>query len=125
MGGVRHSREQWLSWVVAQGSSGATVAGFCESVEIKENSFYRWRARLLADPPVGAGQRGSASVSAGRQGSAFVPLSIVASASERIEIDLPCGATVRVPAADDAVTCVLRVLIDTGREESGESGWTC
>ena len=49
MGGVRHSREQWLLWISDQQSSGMTIVAFCESVGIRENSFYRWRAKLAAE----------------------------------------------------------------------------
>jgi len=41
MGGVRHAREQWLLWISDQQSSGMTIVAFCESVGIRENSFYR------------------------------------------------------------------------------------
>ncbi|MFK7817974.1 MAG: transposase [Planctomycetaceae bacterium] len=121
MGGVRHSRDQWLSWVVEQRSSGLTILAFCESVGIRENSFYRWRARLLAE---GESLEDSQAISnrravTGRQGSAFVPLTVVA--SERTEIDLPCGATVRLPSDAAAIRCVLNVLLDADRGRSFDS----
>ncbi len=119
MGGIRHSRGQWLSWIVAQRSSGATVAAFCESVGIRANSFYRWRAKLLAE---GESLEARQTVAV-CQPPEFVPLTVVG--SERVEVDLPCGATVRVPSDEGAVACVLRVLLDAGRAESGESGSTC
>ena len=119
MGRVRHSREQWLLWVVEQRSSEMTVAAFCDSVGIKENSFYRWRAKLLAE---GESLEDPQTVAV-RQASAFVPLSIVA--ADRIEIDLPCGATVRVPSDEGAIRCVLSVLLDVDRVEPREGGTRC
>jgi hypothetical protein len=131
MGGVRHSRDQWLSWVVEQRSSGLTISAFCESVGIRENSFYRWQARLLAEGEsleVSQAIEDRQKISnrravAGRQGSAFVPLTVVA--SERTEIDLPCGATVRLPSDEAAIRCVLNVLLEVGRGSSNEGGPTC
>jgi len=126
MGGVRHSREQWLLWIRDQRSSGMTIVAFCESVGIRENSFYRWRAKLAAEGEtfVGTTDDGGALANGhlpgedGEDASPFVPLHVVA--SDRIEIDLPCGAVVRVPPDDAMVACVLRGLFDVDRGEPSE-----
>ena len=119
MGGVRYSREQWLSWVVDQRSSGLTIGAFCESIGIRENSFYRWRARLLAEGEL----LEELPATAVRQASAFVPLTVVA--SERTEIDLPCGATIRLPSDEGAIRCVLNVLLDADRVGSDGGNRSC
>ena len=126
MGGVRHSREQWLFWIRDQQSSGMTIVSFCESVGIRENSFYRWRAKLAAEGETSVGARDDGGSlgkdhlpgGGGKDASAFVPLHVVA--SDRIEIDLPCGAVVRVPPDDAMVACVLRGLFDVDRGEPSE-----
>ena len=126
MGGVRLSREQWLFLIRDQQSSGMTIVSFCESVGIRENSFYRWRAKLAAEGEnfVGTTDDGGSlgkdylPGGDGTGASPFVPLHVLA--SDRIEIDLPCGAVVRVPPDDAMVACVLRGLFDVDRGEPSE-----
>jgi len=113
----RYSREQWLGWIAEQASSGLTIARFCESIGVPENSFYRWRAKLAGEP---TGRPGAAATSTDHHGD-FVPLSIIGSTS--VEIDLPCGAVVRVPTDDAMIRQVLTVLMesDRGDQRPGDS----
>ncbi len=95
-----YSREQWSEWLTEQRDSGVPISKFCSQNGIPEGSFYHWRKKLsseLCD-----------------EASSFVPVSVVPPMS--IEIDLPCGATVRVPTESSAVHCVLRSLIALGAE---------
>jgi transposase-like protein len=76
---MRRTRDDWLDLVTRQAGSGLSVAEFCRRHELLQNSFYRWR-RVLADEVE----------------SSFVPLAITDSRS--IEIELPCGAILKVSA---------------------------
>ncbi len=98
----RHSRDQWLAWLSEQRRSNLTVSEFCQRNGISEKSFYVWRKKLA-----GGSNSPKDSLSA-----TFVPVSV--KDSPKVEIELPCGATVRV--ADDGVVLrrVLKVLLETG-----------
>jgi len=113
MGRRRYSRDQWSSWITEQRSSGLTIAEFCESVGTQESSFYRWRAKL-APAEVGAASVGQTD---------FVPLSIIGSTG--VEIDLPCGAVVRVPSDDAMIRQVLRVLMESDRADQRPGDSVC
>lgn len=105
----RYSAEQWGEWIDQQGESGQTIAAFCLSIGVTENSFYVWRRKLRS----GAGL---ASRSEEPQAADFVPLSVVNSsgASSRVEIELPCGAVVRVPADALLIRQMMEVLLEFG-----------
>lgn len=79
---VRRTREQWREVVDRQQQSGLSVSEFCRRESVTQNSFYRWR-RILTDEAAAN----------------FVSLSVVERAT--VDIELPCGATVKV-AADRA-----------------------
>ena len=134
MSGVRHSREQWVGLIFEQAGSGQTISAFCDSIGVAESSFYRWRARLAAEnsfskvEPAEQQPRSNeppldfhGEAAGGINHSPFVPLTLVD--SEQIEIDLPCGAIVRVAAGGVGVDRVLRLLLTAG--ESAEGGAAC
>lgn len=84
----RYSGEQWAEWVREQQESGLSIAAFCDSIGVSANAFY-WRRRQLAENQC-------AGVPSSEQ-SGFVALSLRSvSAVALVEVDLPCGATVRV-----------------------------
>ena len=97
----RYSREQWRAWLVEQAEGGLSVAEFCRRQGVSAKTFYLWRSKLtdeltgeeVADKP-------------------FVPVSLAGGA--QVEIDLPCGATIRVPAVESAARLVLSVLVELG-----------
>ena len=116
MGHRGHSAEQWSVWIDEQRDSGLTIASFCGSIGVSENSFYVWRRKLRA--------RGDATGPAEASPSeGFVPLSIVESdgTGDRIEIDLPCGAVVRVPDNELLIRQTLEVLLEFGTMNSPSS----
>ena len=92
-----YSREQWSEWLAEQRESGVPISKFCVEKGIPEGSFYHWRKKLSAETS---------------EEDSFVAVSVVATVA--IEIDLPCGAKVRVPADRSSVDCVLRSLIEIG-----------
>jgi transposase-like protein len=109
MGHRRHSAEQWSAWIDEQRDSGQTIASFCGLIGVSENSFYVWRRKLRAEGRV-------ASLSKASPSESFVSLSIVESGGtgHRIEIELPCGALVRVPGDEPLIRQTLEVLLEFG-----------
>ena len=106
MGRSGFGREQWVAWVTEQSESGLSVKRFCDERQISLQSFYNWRRKI----------KGSEASSA-----AFVPVSIVehaagVGAAGQVEIDLSCGAKIRVPQGEESLRQVLRVLIELGRQ---------
>jgi hypothetical protein len=101
MGRSSVGREQWLAWVAEQAESGLSVQQFCSERQIAVNSFYAWRRKALGKTVSTA--------------ATLVPVSI-ARESLRLEIELPCGATVKVPQDEVFVRQVLEVLLELGRK---------
>ena len=116
--GKHYSAEQWTAWVGEQRESELNVAEFCDWIGVSLNSFYRWRQKLAAKgrPPArkehGA-QRLSGTKGAVSSGPELVPLTILT--SPVVEIDLPCGAVVRVPNEDRSLRRVLGILLKAGQ----------
>ncbi|MEQ9410174.1 MAG: transposase [Fuerstiella sp.] len=103
----RYSSEQWAEWIQEQQKSGLSIAAFCDSIGVSANAFY-WRRRQLAEN-YSAGVTSSAP-------SDFVALRLRPdSAGTLVEVDLPCGATVRV-CDENAVGDVVAALLNHGAE---------
>ncbi len=93
-------REQWLLWFSEFRESGLSIKAFCRRISVSENSFYQWRKKLnveLETPETSSSESPR-----------FVPVSIVGSAEWRI--DLPCGATIRIPQEESSLKTVLKCL---------------
>ncbi len=113
----RRRLERFSSW-------SGTVAEFCRREGVTQGTFYLWRKRL---PPEGAQTRAVGSVlappaaraaGAGQRAASFVELSVTGRAAS-VEIELPNGAVVRVPAEDAAT---LRVAIGAAGEVGSRGG---
>ncbi|MFO1003953.1 MAG: transposase [Planctomycetaceae bacterium] len=116
--GKHYSAEQWAAWVGEQWESGLSVAEFCDWIGVSPNSFYRWRQKLAAKcrPPAKKGhgpQRLSDMKRSMSSGPELVPLTVLT--SPVVEIDLPCGAVVRVPNEDRSLRRVLGILLEAGQ----------
>ncbi|MEQ8784650.1 MAG: transposase [Pirellulaceae bacterium] len=83
--------ERWRELLRRQAESGWSVAEFCRRRDVSEASFYQWRKRLRADPL-------SAAATGRSSPGPFLPLAVVGAAG--VEIELPCGAMVRIPLGD-------------------------
>jgi transposase-like protein len=103
----RYSREQWAEWISEQAVSGGSVAGFCQAKGLPVNSFYNWRNKL-------ASSGSSTDPSLRRSQGLFLPVSVVGGG--QVEIDLPCGALVRLPGDEEATRRVLSILLQLGRQ---------
>ena len=90
----RYSEDQWQAWISEQEASGESIASFCRSRDLPENSFYHWRKRL-AEQPV------------------FVPVSVMG--NQDIEIRFPGDITMCVPRDEDAVRLIVDALRDRER----------
>jgi transposase-like protein len=85
-------REQfWRETVAEWQKSGESVRAFCSRRGLQEGSFYGWRRTLRERD----GQRSTT-----RRKSTLVPLRVVPEAT--LEVVLPMGLVVRVPAAVEA-----------------------
>ena len=98
-----NSAERWRGLLRQQAGSGLSVAEFCRRQGVSPPSFYQWRKRLRAE------SAGAEVASAG----SFLPLSVLgAGAVTAVEIELPCGAVVRVPQSEEqALKRVLSLLL--------------
>jgi transposase-like protein len=94
------SREQfWRETVAAWQESGQSVRAYCRRQRLQEASFYFWRRTLQ--------ERDRHLQERDRQGSAtvqakFVPVRVVP--EPLLEVVLPTGLIVRVPATTEAAT---------------------
>jgi len=94
----------WRERLERQRRSGLSVAAFCRRERVSPPSFYHWRKRLAAaDRPL------------------FVPVQVAddAPASAGLEIELPGGAVVRLPAGTsrELVSLAIEAAARAGREE--------
>lgn len=81
-----------------------TIAAFCAAERVSQPSFYQWR-RKLGGPRRPAATRATRQVQARQRAPAgrgrthaFVPLQIMPAAAATVEIHLPNGARVSLPA---------------------------
>jgi transposase-like protein len=124
--GRGYGAEQWADWIAEQARSGLTIASFCDSIGVSENSFYVWRRKLRTREDA---------FTAGTAAARLVELTVVdgvrgsRGASGVVEIDLPCGAVVRVPGNAGLLGQVLGVLLESGAVNGvsphGSGGVSC
>jgi hypothetical protein len=101
MSKTQEERHQWWQQLVAQQErSGLSVRAFCQQHRTSEPSFYHWRKRLAARPPVKF-----ALVETGRNAPAR---------GAAVDLTLPTGERLRVEPGVDAAT--LRVVLGVLRE---------
>lgn len=122
----RYSAEQWAAWVEEQRESALSVRDFCDWIGVSQNAFYLWRRKLALTPrnklspskpcePASTSQAERADMR-----SLFVPLTVVG--SPVIEVDLPCGAVVRVPNEESSLRRVISILLEAGSAMLSGSG---
>lgn len=89
-------REIWQQRLQRFEQCELTVAAFCQAEGVSLASFQQWRRRLESRPVTRRYPRPSST----RRRQAFLPVEVVGSAS--IDIHLPNGARITVPAGDVA-----------------------
>ena len=110
---------EWRERCVRFSRASMTVAEFCRREEVSPAAFYRWRRRLAkrAEPS----EKGTAEAAA-----AFVELGWGAAAV--VELELPNGVRVRVPAEREAaVAAAIRAAGELAepRAAAGEESAAC
>ena len=94
--------------------AGLSVARFCRREGVSVPSFYQWRKRLGAVAGRTPGQRQPA------EPATFLPVTLRAA---HVEVRLPNGVRVQLPAGDDVA---LRVVIDAaGRLPAAKEADAC
>ena len=105
----RTAAEAWRERLERQARSGFSIAEFCRRERLSPPSFYQWRKRLsvvrcAADRPQ------------------FVPVHRAedSGAADGVEIELPGGVVVRLPAgaSRELVTAAIEAAARAGKEEA-------
>jgi hypothetical protein len=103
------ARQNWQARIDAQASSGLSIAQFCEQHDCSVASFYQWKRKLAASNASDASdkpQHGAIHPSPFQQ----LRTKPVLPGPAWIELSLPSGAIVRVPADQlDALELILRL----------------
>ena len=92
---MRRTREEWRELVDRHLQSGLSISEFCRREQTTENSFYRWRRVFTQEKET-----------------PFVPLAVVD--RRRVEVELPCGATIKVAADRESLREVFAALLSIG-----------
>jgi len=105
----RTAAEVWRERLAQHARSGFSIAEFCRREHLSPPSFYQWRKRL-------SGVRCAA------DGPRFVPVRRAedSGVADGVEIELPGGAVVRLPAgaSRELVTAAIEAAARAGREEA-------
>ena len=101
------SRDQWLALVAEYAQSGLGVAEFCAAKDVSAQSFYQWKRKAEGRWPSAKAEPQDASDKL----PTFVPLRLAGSL-ERVEVELPGGVFVRVPANESTLRQVLQIVVD-------------
>jgi transposase-like protein len=110
----------WRRWERFEGSS-LTAAEFCRREGVSQAAFYQWRKRLTQGATAGA-QEPAAAAHGGED--AFVELAWAAVAV--VEIELPNGVQVRVPAdREQALTAAIRAAGEVVSAAGAREGSPC
>jgi transposase-like protein len=95
---VRRGASEWLAIIAAQRASHLRVDEFCRRQGIARATFWYWRKRV----------RSSSDKSNSKAETTFLPVPIIASAPEGIEVDM---GTVRLRLAGSAAARVVDAII--------------
>jgi transposase-like protein len=105
------SRDQWLALVAEYAQSSSNVAEFCASKDVSTQSFYQWKRKAEGRWPSAKAEPPDVNDTSGKLPT-FVPLRLAGSL-ERVEVELPGGVFVRVPAKNEStLRQVLQIVVD-------------
>ncbi len=107
----------WWRHVERQRRSGLTIRGYCAQAGLSEPSFYGWRSELARRDSVADRTAPGETQAAGRPATAhtataaprFLPVTIAGPGTSHVEVSLPSGLLVRVPARE---TAALRAVLE-------------
>lgn len=95
------SAPQWSAWFDEFSRSGLTVSEFCRNKGVSQNSFYVWKRKLAPN------------LDGESNANDFVPVAIAK--DDRVEIEIPGGAILRVkndPLSLEPVLAALQSLAE-------------
>jgi hypothetical protein len=95
----------WLDLITRWKTSGQSVAAFCAARGVSQASFYAWRKRLNS--------RGKAPIASAPPPPSFAAVRVVPGLP--VEVVLPTGVVIRVPAGSDPAA-VARLVAALGGE---------
>ena len=103
----------WRQHVSRHARSKLTVRDYCAQAGISEPSFYAWRSELARrDSATGRPASGESPTAPRRTATSpprFLPVTIAPPVASHVEITVPSGLLVRVPAQD---TAALRTVLE-------------
>jgi len=105
----------WRQHVSRHARSKQTVRDYCAQAGISEPSFYAWRSELARrDSATGQPARCEPTVPRRRATSTprFLPVTIAPPVASHVEVVLPSGLLVRVPAQDAAALKTVLELLE-------------
>jgi transposase len=100
----------WRDRLARFARSKKTVAAFCAAEQVSVPTFYQWKRKLAAESSGLRTRHANASLSVNRAGT-FLPVRI--EGATLVELELPNGARVRVPASD--LTALEAAIAAAGR----------
>jgi transposase-like protein len=103
-------RDHWLALVAEYAQSGLSVAEFCAAKDVSAPSFYQWKRKAEGRWPSTKAEPNVAKETNGKPPT-FVPLRLAGSL-EQVEVELPGGVFVRVPANESTLRQVLQTVVD-------------
>jgi transposase-like protein len=100
---VHHSADQWRAWLKEFEQRDITVAQFCQSLGVSQNTFYKWRQRLKGNRAADLHELEK-----------LVPVTVL---NSELAIELPGGAVARVPNDRDALRPLIKLLLELGAQQ--------
>ena len=116
------TERRWRRLIKDWRRSGLSVREFCDWHALSEPSFYSWRRELGKRDREGVSRRDSRQNGLATDTAQFLPVHVVeeavqdSAASRCVEVQLPCGVCLRVPAGFDRQT-LADVLAALGNPE--------
>jgi hypothetical protein len=128
VGSPASRHQEWSALLAEQAASGLSVTEFCRQNKVTRESFYHWRKKLKSgesspgesspgepefkEPTVAEFFAKLSEPSPKTQHrDPFLPLTIVR--PSMLEVDLPCGATLRLPDGNERLLRqVLQILLE-------------
>lgn len=111
---TRYSAEEWLVWLEEYRQSGLSVKQFCDLLEVSVATFYNWQRKLRKQPANDVtDQAAPCSLIEASFSEVLLPQPL---SGERIEVQLPAGASVSLSNNVDSLRPILQVLAEIGND---------
>lgn len=93
----------WREQVSAWQQSGVTIRQYCLQHQVNEPNFYAWRRELARRDEL-AGASTTPAARAKPSSVTWMPVTVTSSTPALVEVQLPTGTVLRVPAGVESVT---------------------